>query len=208
MPEIPLDAAVACTDGEAGTSTAILLNRWTRRVTGLVVEDRGFAPVERLVPAGRIAASSADLIELDCTSADLEGMERFRETTYLQTAGPEPDEPGSSVDAVLVEPFGDVEGPYVPVVEERVPQGEVAIERGMAVEATDGVVGRAAGLLVHPGDGRVTHLMVTARHLFRVSKVAVPLEAIQRVGASTIHLRLDKAAVDALPEPPPERPAE
>ena len=202
MTEIPLGAAVACTDGEGGVSSAILLNRWTRRATHLVVEDRGFAPVERLVPVGRIAASSSDLIELDCAIADLDGMERFRETTYLPSAGPPPGQRDSAADAVLVEPFGNVEGQYLPVVEEHVPQGEVAIERGMAVEATDGGVGKASGLLLESAGGHVTHLLVAERHLFRLAKVAVPLEAIHRVGAAAIHLRLDKEAVDSLPEPP------
>lgn len=207
MIEIPLDAAVTCTDGDVGVSSAIVLNRWTRRATRLVVEDRGFAPIERLVPMDRVAASSSDLIELDCAAADLDGMERFRETFYLQSAGPGPDDSDSTADAILVEPFGNVEGHYLPVVEERVPQGEVAIERGMAVEATDGGVGKAAGLLVDSLGGRVSHLMVTERHLFRLAKVAVPLESIQRVGASAIHLRLDKEAVAGLPEPPPAQPA-
>lgn len=206
MPEIPLDAVVACVDGEAGTSSAILMNRWTRRVTGLVVEDRGFAHVERLVPADRLAATGPDQIELSCASSDIETMERFRETTYLRSTGPETQDSDSTADAALVEPFGDLEGEYLQVVEERVPRGEVAIERGMAIEASDGGVGRVAGLLVDALEGHVTHLLATVHHVFRVSRVAVPLEAVQRVGTSTIHLRLDRDAFHALPEPPRERP--
>jgi len=207
MPEIPLDAVVACVDGEAGTSSAILMNRWTRRVTGLVVEDRGFAHVERLVPVDRLTATGPDTIELNCAASDLETMERFRETTYLRSPGPENQDSESNADAALVEPFGDVEGEYLQVVEERVPRGEVAIERGMAVEASDGGVGRVAGLPIDAIGGHVTHLMVTEHHVFRVSRVAVPLEAVQRVGTSTIHVRLDRDAFHALPAPPIERPA-
>jgi hypothetical protein len=41
-----------------------------------------------------------------------------------------------------------------------VPLGEVVVRRGEHVFATDGAIGRVQGLVIHPGDHGVTHVLL------------------------------------------------
>jgi hypothetical protein len=47
---IPVDAGVECVDGVCGVSTHIIINPVTNKVTHLVVKQKGFPQIERMVP--------------------------------------------------------------------------------------------------------------------------------------------------------------
>ncbi len=88
---------------------------------------------------------------------------------------------------------------WVEVVDEHVRQDEVAINRRTRVEATDGEVGRVGQLMVEPGSGRITHLILAEGHPWDRKVVAVPAAQIDRLGEGTVHLKLDRQGVEALP---------
>ena len=54
----------------------------------------------------------------------------------------------------------DADRPVV-VTNDRVPLGEVEVRRGERVFATDGAIGRVRGLVIHPDDHGVTHVLLT-----------------------------------------------
>jgi hypothetical protein len=64
--------------------------------------------------------------------------------------------------------LGGVAGPapVSAVVRDVVPLGEEDIERGEAVHALDGEIGRVEGLRFDPGDHRVTHVLLREGHLW------------------------------------------
>jgi len=84
------------------------------------------------------------------------------------------------------------------VTYDRVPLGEVEVQRGDRVEATDGSIGRIHGLVVDPHDHQVTHVLLQEGHLWGRKDVAIPIKAVSRVG-DTIRLNISKQEVQDLP---------
>ncbi len=81
---------------------------------------------------------------------------------------------------------------------DRVPVGEVEVRRGDHVHATDGAIGRVQGLVVHPGDHHMTHVLLDEGHLWGKKEVAIPIAAVQSVGDG-VRLTLTKDEVRELP---------
>jgi glycine/D-amino acid oxidase-like deaminating enzyme len=88
--------------------------------------------------------------------------------------------------------------PLQAVVRDVVPLGEEDIERGEAVHALDGEIGRVEGLRVDPGDHRVTHVLLAEGHLWGRKEVAIPASAVTKV-ENGIWLNLTKKQVEDLP---------
>jgi hypothetical protein len=89
-----------------------------------------------------------------------------------------------------------------PIVYEKLPVGEVAVRRGQPVEATDGHIGKAAGLVIDPADGHVTHLLLQEGHLWGRKEVAIPISAVASVAAgadAAVRLNVTKDEVANLP---------
>ena len=91
----------------------------------------------------------------------------------------------------------DVDRPVV-VTNDRVPLGEVEVRRGEHVFATDGEIGRVRGLVIHPDDHGVTHVLLDEGHLWGQKRVAIPISAVQDVAAG-VRLNLTKGQVRDLP---------
>jgi sporulation protein YlmC with PRC-barrel domain len=203
--DVPLGAAVECTDGCFGTSTYVVVDPRLRRVTHVVVRERHFPYAEHLVPVERIEQTTPDLILLRATRAEASRMPPFTQVDDF--------DPGGEIGAypaggVLMWPYADpFAGPEPQLAErELIPPGEAAIGRGTAVEASDGRVGRVDDVLVDPATGCVTHLVLREGHLWGRREVTIPVEAIAELGEAVVRLKLDKKAVGKLPAlPAPDR---
>ena len=161
-----------------------------------------------------LVVSTAEGIALSCTSAQFEQLDAAEETQFL---------PGGDAlwgygqDQMLSQPYyglggpalgmsgigmgagmGGTSGPQV-VTNDRVPTGEVEVRRGDHVHATDGAIGRVQGLVVHPGDHCVTHVLLDEGHLWGQKKVAIPISAVTDV-EDGVRLNLSKDEVRDLPE--------
>lgn len=90
----------------------------------------------------------------------------------------------------------------ISVPHRRVPKGELAIERGSRVEATDGPVGKVDELLVDPQDEHITHLVLREGHLWGQKDVTIPALQIDHIEDDAVFLKLDKHAVESLPAMP------
>lgn len=86
----------------------------------------------------------------------------------------------------------------MPIEEELIPAGEMAIHRGASVEASDGHIGRVEEFLVDPNDKHITHLVLQEGHLWHKRELSLPISAIARMDEDCIYLKLDKAAVKSL----------
>ena len=82
MQHVPLHASVECTDGPAGKSTCVIVNRDSRQVTHFVVKEKQRPHAERLVPVDKALQTTADTITLDCTLAELAGLQPFKVDVY------------------------------------------------------------------------------------------------------------------------------
>jgi sporulation protein YlmC with PRC-barrel domain len=186
--DIPINADVRCADGPCGRSTCVILNPTTRQVTHLVVCEQRFPHTERLVPVNWIVETTATLVRLRCRAKEVLEAEPFIETEFVPVDFP-PYATGESL------------WPYrmVPVEHEQVPPGELAVQQGARVQASDGRVGYVDEFLVEPTTGRITHLVVREGYLWGQKDVTIPVAQVNRIEEDTLYLKLDKHAVAALP---------
>ena len=94
---------------------------------------------------------------------------------------------------------------YIPIDEEQIPPGELAVYRGARVEAADGKVGVLGEFLVNPLTGHISHLILMEGHLWGKREVTIPVSAIDRIEEDTVYFKLDKKAVESLPSEPVRR---
>ena len=106
---------------------------------------------------------------------------------------------GYEPDEVLLWPyFGG--NATVPVVVDTLPIGEVAVQRGEEVHASDGRIGEVEGLVVDGGNHHVSHLVLKEGHLFGRKQVAIPIAAVKSVDdADGVTLSITRHEVDDLP---------
>ena len=62
--EIPLKISVQCTDGLAGQVKCVMVNPVSQQLTHMVVEERGFPHLKRLVPLELIKNGNSGHIQL------------------------------------------------------------------------------------------------------------------------------------------------
>ena len=72
---VPMNAAVHCSDGYGGHADYVIVNPMTQKVIHLVVSEKKWPYVERLVPVDQVVETTSTLIRLRCTGADLAEMQ-------------------------------------------------------------------------------------------------------------------------------------
>ena len=80
---LPINTAIACTDGPCGHSTAIILNPVSNQVTHLVVREPRLFDTERMVPVEFVTESTPELIRLRCTEDELVHLPPFVTTGFF-----------------------------------------------------------------------------------------------------------------------------
>jgi uncharacterized membrane protein/sporulation protein YlmC with PRC-barrel domain len=210
MLEIPLNAAVECTDGHVGKASHVIFHPQQRTVTHIVVkDDKDALAQDRLVPIEYIGETSNTLIRLTCTRAEMAQMAPFSETRYVDYTYDDYDHYATY--AAYSSYGGGMGGPYtIPtattgytaVVDEAIPQGQRAVMQGAKVEATDGIVGTVGELLLDPASGQITHFTLQEGHFWGKREVTLPLAAVHFAEEDIVHLKLDKQAIKGLPAVP------
>jgi hypothetical protein len=184
----------------------VLVDVRRKEVTHLVVKEIESPHEERLVPIGFVSGTAPDVILLRLTKDELSKAEPFVETEFIEEEMPDAAyAPGGVVPigAYWVWPYPVPDRTQVVVVEHRkVPLGELAIQHGTLVEATDGRVGRVDELIVHPENEHITHVVMREGHLWGRKEIAIPISEIDRITEDAVHLKLGKEQVEALPATP------
>lgn len=199
MINIPLNAKVECTDGLCGYSSYIIADPVARTLTHVVVKEQGMPAFEYMVPIDQVVETETDLIRLGCTKSELQQMEQFAETEFIET---EYYVPYYGQDTMMVWPYSVPERMMVPVEHQRIPPGELAVGRGARVQATDGQVGQVDEFLVDPDTGHITHLVLREGHLWGDKVVTLPISAIDYTEQENVYLKLDKQTIESLPAIP------
>jgi len=200
--DIPVNADVLCTDGSCGHSTYVIINPTTRRVTHVVVKEKRFPYIERLVSLDQVAETGPNCVRLQCTKDELAAMDPFIELEFL---------PGSfpfvpyEEDEYMTWPYALPQGMAVPLEHERIPPNELAVRRGAHVEAKDGRVGVVNEFLVDPTNGDITHLVLREGHLWGKKDVTISVSQIDHIEEDTVYLKLSKRDIEALPAVPVRR---
>ena len=94
---------------------------------------------------------------------------------------------------------------YIPVKIMNITPGEMALQRGAQVEATDGNVGQIDELLINSNTMQVTDLVINEKQLLEHREITVPVSQIDRVYDGTVYLKLDRQSVKQLPTTPIQR---
>ena len=194
--EIRTNTRVECSDGACGHSTYLIVNPLTEKLTHVVVNTGGLFPEEHLVPLSDVESATAEWIRLRCTKAQVVKMPLFREIEYMRI-----EIPRAYPTAVMGWPYVEaMDEEMRPVVHRNVPPSELAVRRGMRVEAQDGPIGRVDEFLVDPESGRISHLVLREGHLWRQKDVSIPVAEIGEMDEDVVHLKLSKREIEALPE--------
>lgn len=209
MDQYTIGAKVTCGDGVCGALRCVVIDPVARVLTHLVVEPKHSQGQGRLVPID-LAESTAQEVTLRCSVAEFDALEAAEETHFLPGTG---EQMGYGAGQALAWPYyglgggmsgigmggmGMANGPQV-VIEDRVPAGEVEVRRGEHVHASDGDIGRVHGLVIDPGDHRVTHVLLEQGHLWGKKEIAIPIGAVKDVAADGVRLDLTREDVRDLP---------
>ena len=207
--EIPLNAQVECTDGVCGRSVYVLINPVIDQVTHLVVKEDSSPNTEYIVPVDFVTETIADTIQLRCSKAELEKMDPFIKTTFIEEKIPDRNfrysgkyGMGSYYYMPYVTPDRTV---YESMENQQIPPGELTVRRGTRVEATDGYVGKVDEFVVNPENGHITHLVMREGHLWGQKDVIIPLSAMGDTRQDTVFLKIDKHQIESLPTFPVHR---
>jgi uncharacterized membrane protein len=186
MMEFPINVDVFCTDGQFGSSTAIIVDPVTEKVTHVAVSDPNRLYSEYLVPVSAVTGVDADKIALNCTQAEVEQMGKFAEAEFL-------DVPYYGYDSLdgMSDPMANI------YRKEHVPEGAVAVSKGMAVEATDGFVGTVDELVIK--NGAISYLVMRTGHIWGSAEISIPVTQIKEVDSLAVYLDRDKDSIEALP---------
>ena len=207
--DIPLHAQVECRDGVCGRSEYVLMNPVLEQVTHLVVRDDSRPHTEFIVPVGAVSQATATTIGLSCSKAELEEMDQFVQTEFVEEKMPEryPGYGGGyGVGSLYYWPYSSYEVTVrVPVDHLEVPAGELAVRRGTRVKAMDGDVGHVDEFLINPENGHITHLVMREGHLWGQKDVTIPLSAIGETSEDTVLLKISKHEIESLPTVPVHR---
>ncbi|MEP7137857.1 MAG: PRC-barrel domain-containing protein [Chloroflexota bacterium] len=206
--EINLDVQVECTDGICGRSTYVLINPVSDQVTHLVVKEDEPPKTEYIVPVDLVAETIADTIRLRCSKTELEKLDPFVQTEFVQ-------------EKVL--DYGGYHGGrygmgayYMPYVtseirvqvseeQQQIPPGELAIHRGTRIEAKDGYVGHVDEFVINQENSHITHLVMREGHLWGQKDVIIPISAMVDNDDDTLFLNIDKHQIESLPTIPVHR---
>ena len=213
--EIAIGATVVCADGELGKLTDVVVNPVRRRLTHIVVEERGVAGQSRMVPVELIVETTRDTVRLSCTRAEAARLPEFYATRYVPASSPEAEptiqqwQTDMALGAEAYGPYGysGYYTPYatwpggdVPITEERVPPGEASFHRGTTVVTKDDVeVGTVEEFVIDPHDDAITHFVVRLGHLRMAREVALPVSTVASATPLSVTLKLSRAEIERLP---------
>lgn len=205
--QIPLNAQVECTDGVFGRSVFVLIDPVVGQVTNLVVRGDSSPNTEYIVPVDFVTETIADTIQLNCSKAELEKMDPFIKTKFIEEKLSENYSSygyrGTGMGSLYYMPYATPDKTLYETVEiQQIPRGELTVQRGTRVEATDGYVGKVDEFVVHPDSGQITHLVMREGYLWGKKDVIIPLSALAPMGDAhedTIFLNIAKREVDSLP---------
>ena len=205
MPEVErftIGAEVSCTDGSCGRLARVVLDPVAELVTHLIVEPGREHEPAKLVPL-ELVDSAPDEIRLRCTSAEFDSLDPAAEGQFIASVADTPDY--RQTDVVTWPHFGYRGSKGYLETADTIPPGEVEVQRGEHVDATDGHIGQVEGLVIDPDSRHVTHVLLQEGHLWGRRPVAIPIGNVTRV-AERIQVDLTKQQVQDLPPVAIDRP--
>jgi hypothetical protein len=209
--QFTIGAKVSCRSGPCGKLTRVIIDPVGRTLTHIVVEPHN-QNLGRLVPLDLVESTTPEQIDLACSLKEFDGLDPSIDTDYFPM-----DDSYAPYFGGYARGYGYGWGdayfwPYYgygglgygwgwgpkATSYEATPRGEVTIRRGDPVRATDGEIGKVAGLVIGTPAGEVTHVLLQEGHLWGKKDVAIPIRAVNRV-AGVVEVSLSKHQLEELP---------
>jgi sporulation protein YlmC with PRC-barrel domain len=209
--QFTIGTKVSCRSRPCGKLTRVIIDPIQRTLTHLVVESRSHDSGS-LVPLDLVESVTPELIDLACTLEEFDALDPSEDVQYF----PSDDHYGSyyggyargygyGLGNAYFWPYygygglgyGWGWGPEA-LTYEAIPLGEVTIRRGDHVRATDGEIGKVAGLVIGTPTGEVTHILLQEGHLWGKKDVAIPIRCVKRI-AGVVEVALSKDQLGELP---------
>jgi sporulation protein YlmC with PRC-barrel domain len=205
MPEterFTIGAGVSCTDGPCGTLVRVVVDPIAHLVTHLIVAPQpGHGPA-RLVPLELVGSATSE-IRLKCASAEFDSLDPAADGQFIASDADVPDYRPTDVVAWPYYGYRGARGHLE--TDDAIPPGEVEVQRGEHVNATDGHIGQVEGLVIDPDSHHVTHVLLQEGHPWGRKQVTIPIGTVTRI-ADRIEVNLTKQQVQDLPEVDIDRP--
>ncbi len=195
-----IGAKTSCSDGTHGEVIRVIVDPVAETITHLVVEPGHRRGQSRIVPLDLVDTAGAQ-VKLRCSREEFDKLDPAEETKFMPGAAGYGD---YGPDQVGYWPYyGIGAGPgggNIPqtITFDAVPRGEVDVQRGDPVQATDGDIGRVQGLVIDRGSSHVTHVLLQEGHLWGRRQVAIPISAVAST-SDGIRLNISKQEVQDLP---------
>jgi sporulation protein YlmC with PRC-barrel domain len=204
--ELIIGREVACSDGVCGDLRRVIVAPAVSEVTHLAIEPKHGLGSGRLAPIALVEVTGEE-ISLRCTLSEFDALEEADEFVLTkETGGQWVFGPsfgigmGGGIGGMGM--GGARMGNAVPephaVASDHVPTGDIELQRGDHVHATDGDIGRVQGLVISSRDQRVIAVLLAEGHLWGQKQVLIPISAITSVDDGVM-LNLTKDEVRDLP---------
>jgi sporulation protein YlmC with PRC-barrel domain len=210
--QFTIGAKVVCRSGPCGKLTRVVIDPVGRKLTHVVVEPHS-GELGRLVPLDLVEHVTPDQIDLGCSLKEFDNLDPSEETDYFPMDdyyspyyGGYGRGYGYGYGSALFWPYygygglgygwgwRDNASTY-----ESTPSGDVTIRRGEAVRATDGEIGKVAGLVIGTPTGDVTHVLLQEGHLWGKKDVSIPIRSVQSI-SGVVEVSMSKKEIEGLPE--------
>ena len=194
-----IGARVLASDGECGELVRVIVDPVAQKLAHVVVAPKHHTGLGRLVPVELVDSADDDHVHLRCTVAQFNALDDAQDAQFLPS---DTDDLGYGGHQLLWPYYSQLTrtgaGHHAPIDTDRIPLGEVEVNRGDEVRATDGWIGSVQGLVVDRTDHKVTHVLLQEGHLWGRKQVAIPIGAASRVD-DEIRIDLTKQQVEELP---------
>lgn len=170
-----MGSPVYANEDSCGELARVVVQRRTGIATHLIVGPSSEGHHQHLVPLELVERANSE-IWLRCTKAEFEQLDYEAETSLEHVDFPDPLDPYD-----IFWPNASADrwpGQWRFVNVKHIPTGEVEIQAGEPVRATDGRIGKTRGVVVDPLDHRLTHLLLEEGHIANTKEVAVPFAIV------------------------------
>jgi len=194
---LPPNARVYSSNGQIGHATQLIVNPVSKTFTHVVVKADGLNAKDHLVPLDLIKNTSEKRIDLNCTKEQFDTYPVFTETHFMKVDIPSYAAYGSGY-GMVGHPYRSYEHRTYAKNVKLIPPDELALKRGMHVDAKDGHVGRIDEFIIDETSGHMGHLVMRQGHIFGVKDVFIPVADVEKIEYDRITLKLVKHEINAL----------
>jgi uncharacterized protein YrrD len=186
---------------ELGHLRHVIVDPDTKEVAELVLDENGWLGRDVIIPVGAVNTAEHDGVGLQLTKEQAGKLQSFEDVKYIApdavAMGQVPWATGALMAQEMM-PVGAAAGvgavAFTPVVEttENIPEGDVDIQPGTGVWATDGKVGSVHDVLVDEQTKRVRGFIVQKGLIFHTD-VEVGLDKVADIASDRVTLKVSKA---------------